>query len=85
MQIMLRPQRPPLVDASEMTRFHDDGFINFLAKITPDNMREYTRELQRCKMHSIHSLCVPLEVKGSNHRTHLLCLGNDDLCRQHLQ
>ena len=30
-----------------MTRFHSDDYINFLKSITPDNMNEYSRQLQR--------------------------------------
>jgi histone deacetylase 1/2 len=30
-----------------MTRFHSDDYINFLRVITPDNMQDYTRQLQR--------------------------------------
>ncbi len=31
-----------------MTRFHSDDYVNFLRVITPDNMQEYMRQLQRC-------------------------------------
>lgn len=41
-------QRPPLATAEEMTRFHADDYVNFLKIITPDNMSEYARQLQRC-------------------------------------
>lgn len=39
--------RPKLVSASELTRFHSDDYINFLTLISPDNMSEYIRQLQR--------------------------------------
>jgi len=39
--------RPKPVLLSEMTRFHSDDYINFLRVITPDNMQEYMRQLQR--------------------------------------
>lgn len=42
-------QRPPLVDHTEMTRFHSDDYINFLRVISPDNMQDHLRELQRCE------------------------------------
>ena len=45
-------QRPVLVDGMEMTRFHSDDYINFLRVITPDNMHEHLRALQRCEFHS---------------------------------
>ena len=43
-QQVLRP-KPALL--SEMTRFHSDDYVNFLRVITPDNMQEYMRQLQR--------------------------------------
>ena len=39
--------RPPLVPASEMTRFHSDDYINFLRNTTPDTQGEYSRQLTR--------------------------------------
>lgn len=39
--------RPALVSASSMTKFHSDDYINFLHTITPDNMSDYVRQLQR--------------------------------------
>ena len=41
-------QRPPLVGAQVMTRFHSDDYVNFLKVVSPDNMHDYLRELQRC-------------------------------------
>merc|ERR1711865_248308 len=38
------PYRP---DVSEMTIFHADEYVNFLRTITPDNMHEYTRQMQK--------------------------------------
>ena len=42
-------QRPPLVDYTELTRFHSDDYINFLRIISPDNINDHLRELQRCE------------------------------------
>ena len=39
--------RPRLVSPTAMTRFHSDDYINFLKVITPDNMSDYVRQLQR--------------------------------------
>ena len=39
--------RPGLATAADMTRFHSDDYINFLHTITPDNMGDYLRQLQR--------------------------------------
>eukprot|EP00941_MAST-03F_sp_MAST-3F-sp1_P000212 g212.t1 len=39
--------RPQLATPNQMTTFHSDDYINFLRTITPDNMGEYLRQLQR--------------------------------------
>jgi histone deacetylase 1/2 len=41
--------RPRLVSPTAMTRFHSEDYINFLRLIliTPDNMQDYIRQLQR--------------------------------------
>eukprot|EP01040_Poterioochromonas_malhamensis_P006367 gene6367-6860_t len=39
--------RPKLISAAQMTRFHSDDYINFLRLISPDNMADYIRQLQR--------------------------------------
>ena len=39
--------RPRLCTPQAMTRFHSDDYIHFLRVITPDNMQDYTRQLQR--------------------------------------
>ena len=39
--------RPKLVSASQLTKFHSDDYINFLRMITPDNMSDYLRQMQR--------------------------------------
>jgi len=39
--------RPKLVSSAQLTRFHSDDYINFLRLITPDNMSDYVRQLQR--------------------------------------
>jgi len=39
--------RPRLISPTAMTRFHTDDYINFLRTITPDNIPEYVRPLQR--------------------------------------
>jgi len=39
--------RPRLVSPTTLTRFHSDDYINFLKVITPDNMSDYVRQLQR--------------------------------------
>ena len=39
--------RPKIISAADMTKFHSDDYINFLRVITPDNMHEHVRPLQR--------------------------------------
>lgn len=39
--------RPRHISPTVMTRFHSDDYINFLRVITPDNMQDYVRQLQR--------------------------------------
>jgi histone deacetylase 1/2 len=39
--------RPRLVSPAALTRFHSDDYVNFLKVITPDNMQDYVRQLQR--------------------------------------
>jgi histone deacetylase 1/2 len=38
---------PTLPGHNELTRFHSDDYIDFLSKVTPDNMCEYLKQLQR--------------------------------------
>ncbi len=33
----------------EMTKYHSDDYVKFLRTIRPDNMSEYTKQMQRCK------------------------------------
>jgi histone deacetylase 1/2 len=39
--------RPHRATVEEMTRFHTDEYIKFLRSIRPDNMQEYTKQMQR--------------------------------------
>jgi len=39
--------RPRHASKQEMTQFHADDYVKFLRLITPDNMNEYTKQLQR--------------------------------------
>uniref|UniRef100_A0AAX7TVE5 Histone deacetylase 2 n=1 Tax=Astatotilapia calliptera TaxID=8154 RepID=A0AAX7TVE5_ASTCA len=44
--------RPHKATADEMTKYHSDDYIKFLRSIRPDNMSEFSKQMQRCK-----SLC----------------------------
>lgn len=39
--------RPHLCSATDMAKFHSDDYVEFLRRITPDNMPEFARQLQR--------------------------------------
>jgi len=39
--------RPHPANEAEMSKFHSDDYVEFLKRITPDNMHEYSRQLQR--------------------------------------
>lgn len=32
-----------------MTKYHSDDYIKFLRSIRPDNMSEYSKQMQRCE------------------------------------
>lgn len=40
--------RPRHATKQEMSQFHSEDYVKFLRLITPDNMNEYTKQLQRC-------------------------------------
>jgi histone deacetylase 1/2 len=39
--------RPHPASAGEMTQFHSEDYVNFLTKITPDNLRQYAASMVR--------------------------------------
>ncbi|KAL4844902.1 hypothetical protein H8958_022005 [Nasalis larvatus] len=39
--------RPHKANAEEMTKYHSDNYINFLRSVGPDNMWEYSKQMQR--------------------------------------
>lgn len=39
--------RPHKCNSEEMTKYHSDDYIKFLRSIRPDNMSEYTKQMQR--------------------------------------
>ncbi|RXM93401.1 Proto-oncogene tyrosine-protein kinase LCK [Acipenser ruthenus] len=43
----LEMQRPHKANAEEMTKYHSDDYIKFLRSIRPDNMSEYSKQMQR--------------------------------------
>lgn len=41
-----------------MTKYHSDDYIKFLRSIRPDNMSEYSKQMQRCKFWFGELACV---------------------------
>lgn len=39
--------RPHPATFSEMTQFHSEDYVNFLSKVSPDNLRQYAASMQR--------------------------------------
>lgn len=50
-------QRPHKANAEEMTKYHSDDYIKFLRSIRPDNMSEYSKQMQRCEYISPPHAC----------------------------
>ncbi|KAK3711823.1 hypothetical protein QZH41_008978 [Actinostola sp. cb2023] len=44
---LLSVQRPHKAVLEEMTKYHSDDYVKFLKTIRPDNMSEYTKQMQR--------------------------------------
>jgi acetoin utilization deacetylase AcuC-like enzyme len=40
-------QRPHLATAEEMKEFHSSDYVDFLRRITPENMHEYASQMQK--------------------------------------
>lgn len=41
-------QRAKPATRKEMAQFHTDEYVDFLSKVTPDNMDNYTKEQTKC-------------------------------------
>lgn len=55
--------RPHKANAEEMTKYHSDDYIKFLRSIRPDNMSEYSKQMQRCKC-ILFPLCFQAPVRS---------------------
>lgn len=51
-------QRPHKASGEEMTKYHSDDYIKFLRSIRPDNMSEYSKQMQRCECAVFFSLIL---------------------------
>ncbi|GAB5356159.1 hypothetical protein AAMO2058_000267200 [Amorphochlora amoebiformis] len=78
--------RPVLVEDEKMTMFHSDDYVHFLQSVTPDNIGDYTRELQRYNMDvdcpvfdGLFKYCQ-LYTGGSIGGARKLNQGNADIC-----
>jgi len=78
--------RPLLVDDEKMTMFHSDDYVHFLQSVTPDNVADYNRELQRYNMDvdcpvfdGLFKFCQ-MYTGGSMGGARKLNQGNADIC-----
>ena len=39
--------RPSSASFEELCKFHSEDYVNFLAKVTPDNLRQYSTQMQK--------------------------------------
>lgn len=44
--------QPPRATANDMTKFHSDDYISFLRRVSPDNIEDLQKQLQRCTLAS---------------------------------
>lgn len=44
----IRDQRAKPATKREMTQFHSDEYVEFLARVTPGNMNSYIKEQHKC-------------------------------------
>ncbi|MFT7811217.1 putative histone deacetylase 1-B [Arapaima gigas] len=54
--------RPHKANAEEMTKYHSDDYIKFLRSIRPDNMSEYSKQMQRCELDVVMEMYQPSAV-----------------------
>eukprot|EP00472_Partenskyella_glossopodia_P002630 CAMPEP_0197537634 /NCGR_PEP_ID=MMETSP1318-20131121/57478_1 /TAXON_ID=552666 /ORGANISM="Partenskyella glossopodia, Strain RCC365" /LENGTH=155 /DNA_ID=CAMNT_0043095845 /DNA_START=62 /DNA_END=525 /DNA_ORIENTATION=- len=78
--------RPILVEDQKMTMFHSDDYVHFLQSVTPDNINDYSRELQRYNMDvdcpvfdGLFKFCQ-MYTGGSVGGARKLNQGNADIC-----
>lgn len=54
-------QRAKPATKREMTQFHSDDYVDFLSRITPSNMGNYTKEQHKCLLILLIRLIRPLK------------------------
>lgn len=72
-------QRPHKASAEEMTKYHSDDYIKFLRSIRPDNMSEYSKQMQRCECGGLVRL---VGCADSNTMTSFVSIVSLFLCSQ---
>lgn len=62
-------QKPDRLTAYQMTRFHSDEYINFLQRVTPDNVSQIAMQhggleqgIARCKLNFFFSLLFNIHL-----------------------
>jgi acetoin utilization deacetylase AcuC-like enzyme len=43
-------QYPHRASAEELARFHSDDYIDFLRRVTPENVKAFSAQMQKCAM-----------------------------------
>jgi histone deacetylase 1/2 len=42
-------QRPRMATAEELSRFHSDDYVDFLRRVTPENCKALSSQMQKCE------------------------------------
>lgn len=50
----VRSQRPRFATAEELSRFHSDDYVDFLRRVTPENCKALSSQLQKCECRRRH-------------------------------
>lgn len=56
-----------------MTKFHSDEYINFLRTVTPDNISDFSSQLQRCMSHPFAQLTPLKSTSAKTARCSMAC------------
>jgi acetoin utilization deacetylase AcuC-like enzyme len=63
----MKKQRAKPATKREMTQFHTDEYIDFLARITPSNMNLFIRDQHKCKIYRFQiQLAIILQMLTDN-------------------
>ena len=57
LDMLYATQRPRFATAEELSRFHSDDYVDFLRRVTPENCKALTTQMQKCAF-CIHIVLV---------------------------